>query len=238
MIQAQTRLKVADNTGARTIQCIRVMGRSTKTTAGIGDVIVASVKTAIPNAAVKKGDVVQRRHRPHGQGVRPPRWQLHPLRRERRRADQQPGQPARNPDLRARRARAPRPQLHEDRLARPGGAVMALRRTRVPEIRKGDTVARPVRQGRRQAGRRRARAHQPRRAPARHRRAARQAASKVAHAASGSPPRRDRSRSSSRASTSPSATPSRARPRAAPTARRRSSRAASSTSPSRSTSRR
>ena len=55
MIQAQTRLKVADNTGARTIQCIRVMGRSTKTTAGIGDVIVASVKTAIPNAAVKKG---------------------------------------------------------------------------------------------------------------------------------------------------------------------------------------
>jgi large subunit ribosomal protein L14 len=59
VIQAQTRLKVADNTGARTIQCIRVMGRSTKTTAGIGDVIVASVKTAIPNAAVKKGDVVQ-----------------------------------------------------------------------------------------------------------------------------------------------------------------------------------
>ena len=59
MIQPQTRLKVADNTGARTIQCIRVMGRSTKTTAGIGDVIVASVKTAIPNAAVKKGDVVK-----------------------------------------------------------------------------------------------------------------------------------------------------------------------------------
>ena len=52
MIQSQTRLKVADNTGARTIQCIRVMGRSTKTTAGIGDVIIASVKTAIPNAAV------------------------------------------------------------------------------------------------------------------------------------------------------------------------------------------
>src|SRR5204863_3419161 len=59
VIQAQTRLKVADNTGARTIQCIRVMGRSTKTSAGIGDVIVASVKQAIPNAAVKKGDVVR-----------------------------------------------------------------------------------------------------------------------------------------------------------------------------------
>ena len=59
MIQAQTRLKVADNTGARTIQCIRIMGRSTKTSAGIGDVIIASVKQAIPNAAVKKGDVVR-----------------------------------------------------------------------------------------------------------------------------------------------------------------------------------
>ena len=59
MIQPQTRLKVADNTGARSIQCIRVMGRSLKTTAGVGDVIVASVKQAIPNAAVKKGDVVR-----------------------------------------------------------------------------------------------------------------------------------------------------------------------------------
>ena len=52
MIQSQTRLKVADNTGARTIQCIRVMGRSLKTEAGVGDVIVASVKQAIPFAAV------------------------------------------------------------------------------------------------------------------------------------------------------------------------------------------
>ena len=59
VIQSQTRLKVADNTGARTIQCIRVMGRSLKTDAGVGDVIIASVKQAIPNAAVKKGDVVR-----------------------------------------------------------------------------------------------------------------------------------------------------------------------------------
>ena len=59
MIQPQSRLKVADNTGARTIQCIRVMGRSQKTVAGVGDVIIASVKQAIPNAAVKKGDVVR-----------------------------------------------------------------------------------------------------------------------------------------------------------------------------------
>jgi large subunit ribosomal protein L14 len=59
VIQASSRLKVADNTGARVIECIRIMGRSRKTTAGIGDVIVASVKQAIPNAAVKKGDVVR-----------------------------------------------------------------------------------------------------------------------------------------------------------------------------------
>ena len=59
MIHASTRLRVADNTGARTIECIRIMGRSRKTVAGIGDVIVASVKTAIPNAPVKKGDVVR-----------------------------------------------------------------------------------------------------------------------------------------------------------------------------------
>jgi large subunit ribosomal protein L14 len=59
VIQQQTRLRVADNTGARVIQCIRVMGRSRATTAEVGDVIVASVKQAIPNAAVKKGDVVR-----------------------------------------------------------------------------------------------------------------------------------------------------------------------------------
>ena len=59
MIQPYSRLKVADNTGARTIQCIRIMGRSTARSAGVGDVIIASVKQAIPNAAVKKGDVVR-----------------------------------------------------------------------------------------------------------------------------------------------------------------------------------
>ena len=59
MIHASTRLRVADNTGARTIEGIRIMGRSRKTVAGIGDVIIASVKTAIPNAPVKKGDVVR-----------------------------------------------------------------------------------------------------------------------------------------------------------------------------------
>ncbi len=59
MIQAQTRLNVADNSGAKEIMCIGVLGGSQRTYAGIGDVIVATVKEAIPGGAVKKGDVVK-----------------------------------------------------------------------------------------------------------------------------------------------------------------------------------
>jgi large subunit ribosomal protein L14 len=59
MIQQETRLKVADNTGARELLCIRVMGGSRRRYATIGDVIVASVKQAIPNSPVKKGEVVK-----------------------------------------------------------------------------------------------------------------------------------------------------------------------------------
>ena len=59
MVQQETRLKVADNTGAKEILCIRVMGGSTRRYANIGDVIVASVKEATPGGVVKKGDVVK-----------------------------------------------------------------------------------------------------------------------------------------------------------------------------------
>ena len=59
MIQQQTILKVADNTGAKEIMCIRGTGGSFVKTANIGDVIVASVKTATPGGVVKKGDVVK-----------------------------------------------------------------------------------------------------------------------------------------------------------------------------------
>lgn len=59
MIQPQTRLKVADNTGAKEIMCIRVLGGSFRRSGNIGDVIVASVKKAIPGGNVKKGDVVK-----------------------------------------------------------------------------------------------------------------------------------------------------------------------------------
>lgn len=59
MIQPQTRLKVADNTGAKEIMCIRVLGGSFRKTANIGDVIIASVKSAAPGGVVKKKEVVR-----------------------------------------------------------------------------------------------------------------------------------------------------------------------------------
>ncbi len=59
MIQATTRLKVADNTGARVIMCIRVMGGSNRKFGSVGDIIIAAVKSAIPTSSIKKGEVVR-----------------------------------------------------------------------------------------------------------------------------------------------------------------------------------
>ena len=59
MIQVQTYLKVADNSGAKEIQCIRVLGGYKRRYAHVGDIIVAAVKSAVPHAAIKKGDVVK-----------------------------------------------------------------------------------------------------------------------------------------------------------------------------------
>ena len=78
MIQPQSRLKVADNSGAKEIMCIQVLGGSFRRTASIGDVIVASVKTATPGGQVKKGDVIRavivrtakQRRRPDGSYIR------------------------------------------------------------------------------------------------------------------------------------------------------------------------
>ncbi|BAJ28968.1 MULTISPECIES: 50S ribosomal protein L14 [Kitasatospora] len=78
MIQQESRLRVADNTGAKEILCIRVLGGSGRRYAGIGDVIVATVKDAIPGGSVKKGDVVKcvvvrtvkERRRPDGSYIR------------------------------------------------------------------------------------------------------------------------------------------------------------------------
>jgi large subunit ribosomal protein L14 len=78
VIQQESRLRVADNTGAKEILCIRVLGGSGRRYAGIGDVIVATVKDALPGAGVKKGDVVKavivrtvkERRRPDGSYIR------------------------------------------------------------------------------------------------------------------------------------------------------------------------
>ena len=59
MIQMQTRLNVADNTGAKEVMCIKVLGGTHRRTAGLGDIIVCSVKSVIPGSAVKKGSVVR-----------------------------------------------------------------------------------------------------------------------------------------------------------------------------------
>ena len=59
MIQVQTRLNVADNSGAKEVQCIKVLGGSKRRIASVGDVIVVSVKEALPNSKVKKGDVAK-----------------------------------------------------------------------------------------------------------------------------------------------------------------------------------
>ncbi len=70
MIQPQTRLKAADNSGAKELMCIKVLGGSFRKTGNIGDVIVCSVKTATPGGAVKKGDVVKAVIARSKQGIR------------------------------------------------------------------------------------------------------------------------------------------------------------------------
>ena len=72
MIQQESRLRVADNTGAKEILCIRVLGGSTRRYANIGDVIVATVKDATPGGVVKKGDVVKAVVVRSAKGVRRP----------------------------------------------------------------------------------------------------------------------------------------------------------------------
>src|SRR3974377_1611834 len=78
MVEQEPRLKVADNSGAREVLCIKVLGGSRRRYAGIGDIFVATVKDAIPGAGVKKGDVVKcvvvrtakERRRPDGSYIR------------------------------------------------------------------------------------------------------------------------------------------------------------------------
>ena len=123
MIQQESRLKVADNTGAKEILCIRVLGGSGRRYAGIGDIIVATVKDAIPGGNVKKGEIVKavvvrtakERRRADGSYIKfdenaavilKARWRA-----------------PRHPHLRPGWAGAPRKTLHAHHLAGTGGAV-------------------------------------------------------------------------------------------------------------------
>ena len=126
MIQMQTRLNVADNTGAKEVMCIKVLGGSRRRAAGLGDVIVCSVKNTLPASEVKKKAVVRavivRAKKPDA----PPRRQLRAVRHQRRGADRQRQEPARHAHFRRRRPRAARPQVHEDRQPGERGGVRAM----------------------------------------------------------------------------------------------------------------
>ena len=134
MIQMQTNLDVADNSGARRVQCIKVLGGSKRKYAHVGDIIVVSVKEAIPRGRVKKGDVMKAVVVRTAKDIRRSGRQRHPLRPERRGADRQQGGAGRHAHLRPGAERAQGEEPHEDHLARAGGAVMAAR------IKKGDKV--------------------------------------------------------------------------------------------------
>ena len=133
MIQQETRLKVADNSGARELLVIHVSGGSRHVYAHVGDIIVGTVKSAIPGAAVKKGQVVKavvvrtsapiRRVRRLGREVRRQRLRDHQRRKRQSR-------PARHARLRSGHARAARPRILEDRVARAGGTVVATKAKR------------------------------------------------------------------------------------------------------------
>jgi ribosomal protein L24 len=133
MIQTESILAVADNSGAKLVKCIKVLGGSRRRYAQLGDVVVVSVKEAMPNSKVKKGETAKavvvrcRREyrRPDGSYIKSTRT---------RRTHQQPERAHRDSHIRAGRSRAAREALHEDRIPRAGGAVM--RRLQV-----GDEVA-------------------------------------------------------------------------------------------------
>ncbi len=103
MIQQETRLDVADNTGARQVMCIKVLGGSRRRVAGLGDVIVCSVKSVIPGSDIKKKAIVRAVIVRTKTTDAPPRRQLHQVRQQRCRADRQRQDAARHADLRCGR---------------------------------------------------------------------------------------------------------------------------------------
>ncbi len=127
MIQQESRLRVADNSGAKEVLVIKVLGGTRRRYASIGDIFIATVKDAIPGAAVKKGDVVKcvvvrtkkEKRRPDGSYIRFDENAAVLIK-----DDQSP----RHPHLRPGGSRAPRQAVHADHLAGTGGAVMKLKK--------------------------------------------------------------------------------------------------------------
>src|SRR6478672_1522047 len=133
MIQMQTNLDVADNSGARRVMCIKVLGGSKRRYASIGDIIVVSIKEAIPRPR-QEGRCDEGGGRTHRQGHSSLGRFGHPVRFERRRADQQSVRAGGDPYLRTGAARIAGEESREDHLSCAGGALMAAK------IKKGDRV--------------------------------------------------------------------------------------------------
>jgi hypothetical protein len=121
MIQMQTMLDVADNTGARSVMCIKVLGGSKRRYAGIGDVIKVTIKEAAPRGRVKKGEVY------NAVVVRTAKGLCDQVRQQRGGASERQARADRHAHLRAGHARAAHRALHEDRVARTGSFVRKRR---------------------------------------------------------------------------------------------------------------
>ena len=118
MIQMQTNLDVADNSGARRVMCIKVLGGSKRKYASVGDIIVVSIKEAIPRGRVKKGDVMKAVVVRTAKDIRRAGRQRDPFRQERGRSRRQQERADRHAHLRTGSARTSRQEPHEDHLAR------------------------------------------------------------------------------------------------------------------------
>jgi ribosomal protein L14 len=130
MIQMQSLLDVADNTGARSVMCIKVLGGSKRRYAGIGDVIKVSIKDAAPRGRVKKGEVYSAVVVRTAKGVRRSDGSLVKFDGNAAVSAQQQAGADRHAHLRAGHARAAHRAIHEDRLAGSRGSLNRHSRTR------------------------------------------------------------------------------------------------------------
>ncbi len=123
MIQMKTLLNVADNSGAKQVQCIKVLGGTRRKYARIGDIIVVAVKDALPNTPIKKGGIEKAVVVRTRKEYKRPDGHLYPLRRQCVRRDRREQQPEGKANLRPRGPRAAGEGLHEDRVPGARSAV-------------------------------------------------------------------------------------------------------------------